>query len=412
MGQLQQQFAPAAQALKQIETRVAKEEQQYKALRSEVQAGRVDPQRMFRGPGGAMAAIGASLAAAMGAYGATLGKTNNFALEMINAAIDRDIRSQEEEYNRKGQSANNMYRDLMDMYGDKDQAKAALNGMHQEYAKAEAGKLAARTKGVEAQNTLMKWMADDVFQEAETERKIRELSYGKHTQRMTAAVAYPQAASGPSLDRKLYVDTYLRGLESQGKMATTEMGIASAQADIAKTYAQAGKANAEATGGGPEERRDYNKAVAATDGAKAQIERFAKEHGYAIDPKTGKFEQTGSGFPLDLPDPTMGVIGDTQPITKLHSDLTSMGVAFGRVANDGGEPSADLARRLMPQYGSTYAPNDLKAQLESQYQFLLEREKSVKAGATAGTRAIREQQKGAVNVENAARTELPAPERF
>jgi hypothetical protein len=412
---LQQQFTPARQALKEIETRVAQEEGQYKALKTELQTGKVDPTRIFSGAKGTMVAIGSAIAAAMGAYGAILGRSNNFALDIINGAIERDVRSQEEEFSRKGQSANNMYRDLVNLYGDREQAKAALRGLHGEQAKLEATKLAARAKNTEAQNLLAQWMADDVFQEAETERKIRELSYGKHTQRVTSQVAYPQAGSGPSLDRRAYIDTYFRALDSQGKAATTEAGIAKDAAHAQKYQAEAAAAQAAATGGAPEDRRDYNKQVSAVDGAKAQIERFAKEHGYKIDPQTGKFEQTGDGFPLDLPDPTGGVIGDSQPVTKLHTDLTSMGVAFGRVANDGGEPSADLARRLMPQYGSTYAPNDLKAQLESQYQFLIEREKVIKAGATPGARATREQQRQNVNVENAAAATagaLPAPERY
>jgi hypothetical protein len=278
---------------------------------------------------------------------------------------------------------------------------------------------ASRAKDAAAQNTLQKWLAEDMFQEAETERKIREASYGKHTQSVSAEMAYPRAGSGPSLDRKLYADTYFKALDAQGKAAETEAGIAKTQAETGKAYADAAKARAEATGASPDDRKDYAKSIGAIDAAEGEFKRVLKEHGYEVDDATGKvrLKEGGAGFPLDLPDPTFGVIGDTTPITKLNSDLTALGVSFGRVVNDGGEPSADLARRLIPQYGATYAPADLVAQFESKLQSLAEKKAAIKRGATANTRAAREQETRNVNIERATQPAsggqaLPAPERF
>jgi len=286
--------------------------------------------------------------------------------------------------------------------------------------KAQASQTAARAKSAEAQNVLQEWLAKDMLREEETERKIRESSYGKHTQTVSAEMAYPRAASGPTLDRKLFADTYLKAMEAQGKQASTEMDIAKGQADIEKSRADAAKSRAEAEGGSASDRKDYAKSIGAIDAAEGEFKRVLKEHGYEVDDATGKvrLKEGGSGFPLDLPDPTFGVIGDTAPITKLHNDLTALGVSFGRVVNDGGEPSADLARRLIPQYGATYAPNDLVAQFESKLQSLAEKKAAIKRGATANTRAAREQEARNVNLERASQATaapaagLPSPERF
>lgn len=418
-AQLQRQMNPARQALQKIESGVEADRKRYHALRDEVANGKIQP--YYRGVGGAFSAIGAAIASAMGAYGAGLTGTRNFAQDIISAAIDRDVQAQMAEFDRKGQAADNMYRDLLNAYGDRDQAKAALEGLQREAAKAQATYTASRAKDANAQNALQEWMANDLEREAETERKIRELSYGKHTQSIAAEMAYPRAATAAYVDPKAYADAYMKHLNMQGEAAQTEAGVAKTRADTAKATAEAAKATAEATGGSPEERKDYAKAVGAIDSAKSELKRIAAEHGYEVDEATGKItlKEGGAGFPLDLPDPTFGLIGDTTPITKLQSDLTALGVSFGRVVNDGGEPSADLARRLIPQYGATYAPEDLRAQLESKMQSLLEKEKSAKAGSSSAARGAREQEKRSANIEKARAAVsggeqggLPAPKRF
>lgn len=418
--QLQQQVSPARQALQKIEAGVENDRKRYQSLRNEVANGKIQP--YYRGVGGAFAAVGAAIASAMGAYGAGLTGTRNFAQDIINAAMERDVQIQMDEFDRKGQAADNMYRDLLNAYGDRDQAKAALEGLQREAAKAQAAYVASRTKDATAQNVLQEWMANDLEREAETERKIRELSYGKHTQSIAAEMAYPRAATAAYVDPKAAGDFFLRAMEAQGKQAQTQMDLAKGEADIAKTRADAAKAQAEATGGSPEERKDYAKAVQAVDSAKGELKRIVEEYGYQVDDATGKvtLKDGASGFPLDLPDPTMGLIGDTTPITKLQNDLTSFGVSFGRVVNEGGEPSADLARRLIPQYGPTYAPEDLRAQFESKMQSLIEKEKSVKAGSTSAARGAREQEKRNANIEKARAAVtagqegggLPAPQKF
>jgi hypothetical protein len=396
---------PARQKLMELERSVEDDARHYRMIRNEVHAGKVDPGRLFRGPVGTIAAIASTLGTAMGAYGAILGRSQNFAQDMLQTAIDRDIQAQVDEYNRLGAYAENTYADLMKRYDDRDMARTALEGMQLEWAKAKAGERVARSKDASLQNNFQQWLAEDMFKEAENERAIREKSHGKHTQRIAAQVAYPVKPTGGGINYQKLFDNTL-------KLEGAQRDAALADATIAEKRAQAGKYTAEASGGAPEDRREFNKSVRAVQSAKADIEAIAKSHGYTIDPKTGKFEQTGSGFPLDLPDPTMGVLGDTTQVTKLHSDLTAMGVAFGRVVNDGGEPSADLARRLIPSYGSTSAPNDLVAQLESAYQGLQRKEAAISAGASTGARAQRAQEQRNVNVENATTEALPAPEEF
>lgn len=394
---------PARQKLQELERNVEDDARHYRSVRSQVLAGKVDPGRLFSGPVGAIAAIGATIGNALAAYGAIKGGSQNFAQQMIQAAIDRDVQAQVDEFNRLGAYADNTYAELMQRYQDRDMARAALEGMQLEYGKALATQRVARSKDTTAANNLQQWLAEDLFKEAELERQIREKSYGKHTEKMASRVEYPRAATGGGVD-------YQRLFNNVTKLSDEQRQAALADATIAEKRATAAKATAEAAGGGSDERKTYNNMVSSLDTAKAQVEAIAKAHGYEVDKKTGAFKQVGSGFPLSF-DPTDGVFTG-EDITKLQSDLTTFGIAYGRVVNEGGEPSADLARRMIPEVGPTSSPNNLKAQLESSYQYLLRREDSVKAGATPAVRARREQEKRNVNVERATSEGLPAPEEF
>jgi hypothetical protein len=401
-----QQVSPARQALQKIEAGVQRDHQAYRSLVNEVQTGKVDRNRIFSGSTGTLAALGSVIGAAMGAYGATLGRTNNFALDLINASIDRDIQAQMNDFDRKGQAAENLYRDLMNQYGNRDQAKAALEGIQREAAKGEAMFRATRTKDAQAQNALQEWMANDLFGEAETERKIREASYGKHTQSVSAEMAYPRAASGPSLDRKLYYETYEKALENQGKRAATESGVAKAEADINQSNAQAEKYRAEATGGTDEDRRDFTTQARLVDSGKGILGKIAaaSKGSIAYDPKTGAVTATGEDIP--------GVGAWDHKAPGSNPLKTQILVALPAIQKSiEGDAASETAINELKEAMNFGREGDVIAALNGLGMAVRAREESVLAGSTAGARAAREQERRAVNVETDAKASKALPAR-
>lgn len=88
----------------------------------------IDQDRIWRKKGTG-ASILAVIGSALGAFGSALTKTPNFALEIINGAIDRDIRAQEQEIAINRESAQNALADLQRQLGSMDLAKAALGAI-------------------------------------------------------------------------------------------------------------------------------------------------------------------------------------------------------------------------------------------------------------------------------------------
>lgn len=113
---------------------VQKAEDRRQAAEADYSASRVDPNRMFAGDTGTLRAIGAALAQAAGAFGAALSGTPNFAAQIVQAAIDRDVQAQRDEIRVKGDTADNALRDLMARGMKLDEATNALRGMQTQYA--------------------------------------------------------------------------------------------------------------------------------------------------------------------------------------------------------------------------------------------------------------------------------------
>jgi hypothetical protein len=108
---------------------------------------KVDPGRSLSGGRNWIAGI----AAAFGAYGATLGRTPNFALDIIQKNIDNDIRAQEIEGQKLGQAQDNALRNLERELGSKALARKALEGIQLQHARAEFEKEAAPGKDKQRQ---------------------------------------------------------------------------------------------------------------------------------------------------------------------------------------------------------------------------------------------------------------------
>lgn len=83
-----------AQVSGEHEQRARGEIQRLASLLDEMAANRIDPNRMFSGPGGGSARLGAAVATAGGFISSVYTQQPNAALDIINRAIDRDLQAQ------------------------------------------------------------------------------------------------------------------------------------------------------------------------------------------------------------------------------------------------------------------------------------------------------------------------------
>lgn len=237
------QQATAAKELQQnqqkeaeIAARVQKDIELMNQARDEFKSAKVDPNRVFSGAGGTFKLLGAAIGAAMGAAGATLGRTDNFALTTINRAIDRDVAAQELEVRTKGENANNALQQFRMSTGSLEQAKAALKVSQLEMAKGQAMEFEAKYKSADAKANAQATIAGLDESIAKEMEKYRIDSLGKHTAQVSQQVAYPKAGSrGQTIDL----------VSSQGSQEKT-IELSKKRADVGKTEADTAKSAADA----------------------------------------------------------------------------------------------------------------------------------------------------------------------
>lgn len=401
--------AGARAALQERDNRIAADEMSFRQLRAARANGQIDPNRIFKGEAGTLMTIGAILAQGIGAYAATLGGGPNFAQQIIQGAIDRDVAAQKDAFDRMGDEADNMYRDLVREYGDRDQAEAALRSLQKDAAMAEGSKIAARRGSQQAQIGYQKWLADDFLSAVEEERKFREASFGKHTTQIASSFEYPKAASAPRLDRQQFLTNYiaLRRLGIDDATARAQAGkiaadIAATQANTeqiragtAKTQAETRKLEAEASGQAatPEERERLAKAQSGADNTLASIAAFVRQNGGEFNPQTG--EITG----LDTPSTAWAHLGEAEREGAKQA-LATIGVGYARVINENAELSPEAAREVKPELGMRDAP--LQAKLQTMAQELIRRRQTAGASVSSAARADREKQRGGAARERAS----------
>lgn len=127
--QLVAQQQQQQQQMETIKRGVAEKQAAYDIAQSKYNNfSEIDQDRIWKRKGTGARIISA-ISAALGAFGAALAKTPNFALEIINSEIERDIRSQEQEIAINRESAQNALADLQRQLGSMDLAKAALGAI-------------------------------------------------------------------------------------------------------------------------------------------------------------------------------------------------------------------------------------------------------------------------------------------
>ena len=210
---------------------------------------KIDPGAFFAEKG-TLGTIGIVLAQGLGAWGAIMGKAQNFAKEMVDAAIEGSVRQQEAALRNGQQDIHNVLGQLEREYGDIEQAKSALRLTLQDVADNKAREVAAQLGTHEAQLSLQQWLAEREKVRANEEANFRALAMGKRT--TTEKLVQPVAPSyggprAPTLKEQAQRAGYLAQIgEAQGKATGQSAEIdpkqyqyASDRAKIEKAYNEA-----------------------------------------------------------------------------------------------------------------------------------------------------------------------------
>lgn len=162
-GEVAQEHRQAASALDQQQGQTNQNEQRRQAAARDALArsqaavdratgGTVDPDRML-GHGVTASRVTAAIAVGLGAIGAALANTPNFALQIITNAIDKDIEAQKANLaNRAGgaEMQRGLYRDMLAEFGDERQAEAATRAAMLQAAEMKIRAAAATAGGAQA----------------------------------------------------------------------------------------------------------------------------------------------------------------------------------------------------------------------------------------------------------------------
>jgi len=367
-------------------------------FRDRVAKQQVDPNRLFSGDRGAFNTIAAVIGQGLGAFAAAGGGTNNFrnngaqsqnfAKEIIDGAIDRDIRAQEVNIRNGQEASNSQLNDIYRRLGDMNQAKAVLRSMQQDYAGIQMKALAARDGSADAQNAYEQWEAANAADRAEQERKFQADAYGKHTIKIAQQYVQPGGGGPPSLDLQL---KRARALGELGQLGNQG---ASQQAELDLKRSEAAKNNAEAAKSGTD--ASYNSEVEPVDTALTALDALAQKYGYSVDPRTGKFSEgasSGSGFPRDI---VPGV--DTPTTGNFKKELANVNTLHSIAMTGNKRANPEQAEATGAKAGVL---NDTtREQLENMRANLIAKKASLGTGTTPRARAMRAGQRVQVGVEN------------
>lgn len=275
-------------------------------FRDQVAKQQVDPNRLFSGDRGALNTVLAVVGNGLGAFAAAGGGSptvggrraaaggQNYAKQIIDGAIDRDIRAQEVNIRTNQENANNQLNDIYKRIGDMTQAKSVLRQMQSDYVDTQHKALAARDGSDDAQSNLAVWDASNAADRAEQERKFLADSYGKHTVKVAQQFASPQAGGS----RAPTYQEQLAKAEALAKFGAVGLSQQKDAADLEHTKAETNKLNTEAaTPGGAAAQAKYNEGIQFVDSAQGSFSNALKQAGGSYDTQTGEITWGKDGLP-------------------------------------------------------------------------------------------------------------------
>lgn len=260
--------------------------QQYRRMVSEG----IDPWKAYGG-GNFSGKLSAALSLATAALGTQEGADRS--MRLFETLTKNEIQRQMYEMETQGSMVDNTYGRLRNLYGDRDQAEAALNALMLDAAKYEIERSLLETADPAAKANADKLILgiDQMLLEQNDAFRVR--AQGKVTQRYDQG----QAASSGGMVRMTPEE-----IIAWGKGRST---ISGTEASTQKTYADIGKAKAEGAPMAVEEKliagvpTDVRKAVIGASNLASKLDRVAKMLGMGgYDQDTGQFM---GDFPQDIP---------------------------------------------------------------------------------------------------------------
>lgn len=189
-----------------------------KASKDYVKAAQsIDPNRYMSGGRGVLAA----LAMAAGAYGATLGRSQNFAQQIIDHALDRDLSAQQMALNAKKDGltqAQQAFQNYRAIYQDAGAARAAVRADAREAFATQIASIGAKQHGTEAQANIMQ-QRDALLLDANRLRTEQaELAAGRVQQSTTTQTGpVPGAGAGDIVERYTKAAAAAKAVNEQTK---------------------------------------------------------------------------------------------------------------------------------------------------------------------------------------------------
>lgn len=239
----------------------------YAKLSEEVKSTKIDENQYMSGARGVFSALGMAL----GAFGAVLGRSPNFAAEFVGAQIERNIRRQEAELATKKEGAGNALAMLQKQTGSLQTAKATLRALLTERTAADA-RAASLTGGSEQKRSYAAATAAELEAQALRANEARQMSFREHL--LANKAYYQQGRAGSSGG---FLQPTLKGVQDVKDLQKPDAAAA------------AGGANSATNVGAVETLSGMSQAIVAADQIKAQLGKG--ELSEKDDPLSGPFDR-------------------------------------------------------------------------------------------------------------------------
>lgn len=385
--------AARAKTRAELEGKVAEEAQadakqaeiEYDTARQTFRDSKVDPNRMFHGPLGSFKLIGSAIAQALGAYGATLGRTQNFAQQIVQSAIDRDIAAQQETIRIRGMDADNALARLTRKLGNQKAAEAVLRSSQGEYAASLYKARAAASKRPEIMEAAQKWDLEEQQRQVELRRQYLQSVQGKVTEKALGKYAYPTSGtpgySGPATFEEQAAYESLQGKRLDNEGTAQKIAAAEGGGDVSDAQVKA-----------------FNDNLMAIDSGDADLQKYAASIGAKRNPETGKWEGDVGGV-------WRTGVGASDRSQDIAAQSSSLAPGIARALEGGSAPNADNIKRYEEELTSV-SGDKMLATLNAFQQ----RIDSQRAAAEAAVPpSVLEQRKRRLQQGNVRRAEASAP---
>jgi len=242
---------------------------------------KIDPNRLFREKGTG-SVIASAIAQGLGAFGASLTNGQNYAKQIIDAAIDRDIAAQSDVINANRERTQNAINEFQRVYGlDREEAKLAVRSTANRYAASIADITAATIGTAEAKMQAAQFKADRLAKAMADDAHLSELYNGRLTTQYSMASPHAATRGGPVAPKpetiKKRADALIAGGKAIGE--SSDPDEVRAQAEKRKAEAEANKVAAGERG----EVQEYGKRRAEVSQAESVLKQYVAAMGGTVD---------------------------------------------------------------------------------------------------------------------------------